>query len=222
MYLVLLSLCRKNLPLLSLYPGILDSYQEFRTKVEELESLIRQKILIITGLSDNKLQTRTHLADLTELMACAIHAFAAKNKDFDLMAKSTISAPQIIDTRDGLAVPMCENIADLAEAYLSDIADWGIDENMVLSLKTAIELFSEKCPQPTVAIKHRATLTLFIKEKVKEIDFCRRHQLDKSVKRLKLTEKTFVSDYFSESRIINAGIRHPQSLPLAPDSEAVA
>ena len=216
---VVLSLCTKNVALLMLFTGVFDAYQLFKTKVGELESLVKQKILIITGLSTDKKNTKILLAELAYEIASAIHAFAFKNNDYALMEKVNFTDKKIAYMRDNICIQMCNTIYDLGMANLPDLAPWGIDANTMLTLQTAISLYNDKSTMPTDAIQHRATLTIAIAEKIREITDFKKHQLDVSINRLKSQNKVFVSDYYNEGKVIDSGMRYRKDLPpvLTPD-----
>ena len=220
-YLVVLNLLLKNPALMALIPAVSDVFQIFKVKLAELRSLVKQKLLIITGLSRDKKNTKILLADLAEFIASAIHSFAFKSNNYTLLNEVNFTAAKMEKMRDSALIETCNNIYEIGMNHIADLAFYNVDANTMQTLLTSIGLFNDQTALPTAAIEHRKVLTLAIREKQLELDDFKKHQMDTAMKLLKPTDKTFVSDYVAAGRIIDAGMRHKKDVvPVDPDALA--
>ena len=217
MYKVVLLVCLKKINLIQLFAGINNAYLTFKAKVEEVDSLMEQKLLIITGLSTNKKKMKILLSKLAGQIAGAVRSYAYSQNDYELLEKMGYKDYQIGKMRDTDVVKVCMIIYNEAMTNAGNIVIWGVDGNMLQTLITAINLFADKSPQPTEAIEHRATLTRMINERIRVIDDYKKNQLDNGIKMLESTDATFVSDYKNSSKIIDAGMRHMKAVVITPE-----
>lgn len=208
MFKVVLFLCEQNLALLALFVSINDLYLLFKQKINELDSLAQQKLLITTGLSVDKKNMKKQLAYLTERIAGAIHSYADGEGNSTLAHEVNYSSTKLKYLRDSAMIEVCRNIYNIAIANATNISGFGIDAVMLQTFVTAIDLFENKSPQPTEAREHGATLTATIKIKSMELSLFLKNRFDKAIHLLTANDPNFVTDYFNSRKIVNAGIRH--------------
>lgn len=208
MYKVVLFLCEQNLTLMGLFVAINNLFILFKQKVNEIDSLIQQKLIITTGLSVDKKNMKKQLADLTERVAGAVHAYADSISDNSLMHEVHYSVWSLLKMRDTALIDVCKNIYNIANANAANIAGFGVDAVMLQTFNTSIGLFENKSPQPTEAREHSAMLTVVIQQKEKEIDTFLKNRLDKSINMLKTSDPNFVKEFFNARQVIDLGIRH--------------
>lgn len=208
MYKVVLFLCEQNLTLMALFVAINNLYVLFKQKVNEIDSLIQQKLIIITGLSVDKKNLKKQLADLAERVAGAVHAYADSISDNTLMNEVHYTTAKLVHMRDTAMIDVCRNIYDIANANAANISGFGVDAVMLQTFNTSIGLFENKSPQPTEAREHTAMLTKVIGEKEKEIRAFLKNRFDKAINMLKASDPNFVKEYFNARQVIDLGIRH--------------
>jgi hypothetical protein len=208
MYKVVLFLCQNNLAVLNALASIKAVYLLFESLVSKLNNLIQQKVLITTGLAKDKQVTKLLLADLTYKIGAAVYSYAFSIGDNTLMDKVNHTLTYLQKVRDNVLIEICKNYYDLGTANAANILGYGIDDNMLLTLSTSIDLFEDKMPQPREAIEHRVTLTTQIRQKDKEITNLLNKSFDKAIVILKQNNPTFVSDYYNSRKIFDDGLRH--------------
>jgi hypothetical protein len=221
MYIVVLNLLLKNPALIALIPAVSDVFQSFKVKLAELRSLVKQKVLIITGLSKDKKNTKILLADLADFIAAAIHSFAYKSNNYTLLNEVNYTGSKLSVMRDSTLIETCNNIYEIGMNHLADLAFYNVDANTMQTLLTSITLYNDQTALPVAAIEHRKVLTAAIDEKQIELDDFKKHQMDTAMKLLKPTDKTFFNDYKAAGRIIDAGMRHKKDVvPVDPNAVA--
>lgn len=208
MYKVVLFLCEQNLTLMGLFVAINNLFILFKQKVNEIDSLIQQKLIITTGLSVDKKNLKKQLADLTERVAGAVHAYADSTGDNNLMHEVRYSIWDYLKMRDTVLVDVCRNIYTIANTNAANITGFGVDAVMLQTFSNSIDLFENKSPQPIEAREHSAMLTLVINEKEKEIDTFLKNRFDKAIKMLKASDPNFVMEFSNARQVIDLGIRH--------------
>jgi hypothetical protein len=201
----------------------METYNDFSALVDELESLVRQKILVISGITEDKHQLLLRMAENAYIISCALYAYAAKKGSAEIMHQVSFTVDQIMEHRAYTSASICSNIHELAQMYLPDLEAWCIGEDDLHELQADIDLFISICPAPIAAVKHRTVLTANIREKVLQIDYCRKNRLDMSVNRLMKVSSKFVSEYHLACKLINIGIhRSDNTIIIGTGSEAVA
>jgi hypothetical protein len=212
LYKVILTVCVKNVAILMLFTGIYDIYLGFKTRVEGLESLIQQKLLISSGLSKDKQKTKLLLAGLAKRIAGSVHIYASQTDNTVLMEMMDFTKSELKYERDSALVEVCVKIYDTAMLYAGNLIVFGVDANMLLTFQTSINLYADKSPLPYEARDHKKTLTLLVKEKIREITDYKKHQMDNAIILLETTHPAFVSEYHNASRVIADGTRHEKVL----------
>jgi hypothetical protein len=213
LYLLIINICNNNMAALTFFTGIYDIYLGFKTHVDAFETLIDQKLLITSGLSKDKSNTKRLLAALANRLAAAVHIYATQSDNIILMEMMDFCISDLKYVRDEDLVKLCEKILAQANLYAPVLIVFGIDANTILTFQTSINLYEGKNPLPKAAIEHRKTLTRLINEKITEITFYKKHQLDRAIILLETSHVAFVSDYRNASRIIKDGTRHKKIIP---------
>jgi hypothetical protein len=208
MYKVVYLLMSSNIAIFALIIGINNAYLAFETMLGKLESLVQQKLLITTGLTLDKKAMKKQLATFAARIGGALHAFADEKENNELMKAVHFSASRIWKMRDNDAVETCRNIHTLALANAADLVHYGIDNVMLTTFDTAIDLFDAKAPAPIKARAHSAMLTKEIYEMDVETSGICRDRLDKAMLLLEPANPEFVMEYFKARKISDIGIRH--------------
>jgi hypothetical protein len=211
MYIVVLTLCLANQTILGAFTAIWDLVQAFKVKKEHLESLIKQRLLIETGLAKDKTKTKQQLADLAYTIGAALYAYADSVSDFTLREKVQYHLWELLRMRGTDMTQVCVKYHELATDNLANLAGYGIDITMLNTFSAAITLFSDNVPKPVGAIEHRAVLTDEIDKTDKEITSLLKNQLDKGMAVVKAGNPDLVSEYFNSRRIWDMGMHHEQA-----------
>jgi hypothetical protein len=221
MFRVLLFLCMKDtsITILMVFDAIHEVFLQFKEMVGQLDSLMQQKLLIITGLSKDKKATKFMLADLAFRIGGALHAYGYKTGDNDLMANVHHSRSRLKHLSGNDFIEICRNYSVFAGLNSGNIQPYGVDANMLQTFTAAISLFEGKNPQPRGAIEHGATLTKEIALKEKETSDFLDSTFDRVIVMLEADYPSFVKDYFNARKIWDMGSRKV-TVPEKPEELA--
>lgn len=211
MFKVVLLLCEQNLAILALFTEINNIYILFRQLITDLDSLVTQKLIMTTGLSQGKKELKKQLVDMALCVAGSIHAYASKVKDTNLQHESDYNFTRLSRMRDNEFTDTCTSIYNLAMANATNIAGYGADATLLQTYQAAVSLYDTTSPAPLNAIEHNAMLNTSIAAKEKEIRDFLNEQFDRVIPLLKQSNPEFVDEYFKSRKIFDFGIRHKKT-----------
>jgi hypothetical protein len=208
MYAVVLASYLAHTGLFVAFPAIAAFFGNLQTMYADLESLVQQKLLIITGLARDKKATKELLVKLLLNVSGAIYSYAHAVGNNELKDSVNYCKSDLTLMKDAAFIAACHNIWQIATDHAADIAGYGVDANMLITLSTSTDLYAKKRPKPWEAIKHRSSLTSKIIEQDSAITDLLKNNIDKSILNMETDNPLFVADYFNSREIVDAGLRH--------------
>jgi hypothetical protein len=207
MFRVVLLVCLDSTGVLQLLTSIWELVQKFQENVAQFESLIQQRLLIMTGLSKDKKATKLMLASLAYRIGSALYSYAEGVEDYLLQDKVQYSESVLGVMRDNNFINTCRNYLELANTNLSNISGYGIDATVITTFEQGISLYVDRSPLPAKAIEHGARLTQDIKALDKEITRILKKRLDKAIATIKQDHPDIAGDYNNSRKVFDIGGR---------------
>lgn len=201
MYDVVIIKCEENISIISTYPALLAAYNEFKALVDNITAAAPLSAVITTGITADKLVSKTDLSQMTATIAGQIYAYAAKTENNQLRDSVDFSASQLRKLKDGEIAVRCQTIHDLGVANKGALTDYGVTDAKLTALQTAINNFAQNAQKPRSAITDRATVKANIRNYFAQADAILDDQMDKLVETLSADHPDFVSTY-KNARII--------------------
>ncbi len=175
----------------------------FSQKVTELENLAYKKSKALLGMKSKRDQKREKIAEQTLYLSNALYAYASKIQDEKLKADVHYSPSELNYSPLPVFLRLVNGIINTANDNFNELADYGVDQNMIDDLTLAHMEFIEISNLPRQAIVSRKVMTQQITNTVNDIDEVLKSQLDMLIVLLRKDDPTFVMTYEGARTIID-------------------
>ena len=179
------------------------AFTSIKTKLGTLQNKAQLSDLSILGIAAGKKTAKETAAEKTADTAGILFAFADATGNEQLKAEVNYTARQLLRLKDSLFALRCRNIHDLAVANKAALLDYGITDETIEDLQSAIDAYVETVPKPRTAKSNKKTLNADIAELFKDIDKIYENQLDKLIVNFKASNPDFVETYFDLRKVID-------------------
>ena len=124
MYDVVILKCEANLPIITTNTALLAAFDELKAVVANITTAAPLSAAVLTGITADKLVSKTDLSQFTATIAGQIYAYAAKNGNNELKNAVDFSASDLKRLNDGELAPRCQTIHDLCAANIETLKDY--------------------------------------------------------------------------------------------------
>ena len=164
----------------------------------------------ITGVTDTKDHLKDDLITKTTEVARKVQSYAADISDFDLLKDVKYTYPSLERLNGAILKIICLHIYTKAKEHLSELATYGIDADVLLIFKEAIDDFVESNPKTREGIINKKFATRNLKQIFTDTDLMLTFQMDTAVGIVKNSHASFYEHYFDSRKL-----EKPSSHPLA-------
>lgn len=204
MYDAVKTVCQDNAVTIATINAFKTTFDEFKDKIAAIKEVAQQKDMATQGAAADKKARKTSLCRIASAVAGAIYAYAATSGNNTLKQEVKFTNSQLMQTKDALLAPRCQNIHDLGAANLAALADYGINAAKLTELQAAIDAYAESAPKPRAAINKRAAKTATLPQLFKEADAILTERMDTFIGLFAAANPDFVATYQSARIIVDA------------------
>jgi hypothetical protein len=204
MYDAVKTVCQDNAVTVATIKAFKTTFDEFKDKIVAIKEVAQQKDMETKGAAADKKARKASLCRIAVAVAGAIYAYAAAGDNNTLKQEVKFTNSQLIQTKDAMLAPRCQNIHDIGAANLAALADYGINAAKLTELQAAIDSFAEAAPKPRAAINTRAAKTATLPQLFKEADAILEERMDTLIAQFAETNPDFVAIYDSARKILDA------------------
>lgn len=208
MYKVVRQLMQENQVAWSPIPAIEGAFDEFKTKLTELEDLAVKQSSNITGAAVSNSKLREKTIDQARVVAAALQVHATASKDDVLKAKVTLKWNSLTNIARENMLAKTEEMIQIAAELISELAPFGITPAHLEELSTNFEQLKTVSYQPRNEIIQRKQYTHAMSDVSKEINGILKSSIDPLMKIVKTMDATFYEKYRSARMIIDYGVKH--------------
>ena len=177
-----------------------------------------------TGLADDKDAARQAMCKAGNIMAGAVAAYAHQINNHELLTRVETTLSILTSGRGKDSRDKCADILSAATANLTALADYGVAQTDLDSLKQRIDDFDELMPQPQVAIGSAKGAGQAMDAAFDRADGILNNGLDNLMLKFEETQPEFFRDYTNARIIIDrpgghgngGGTTPPGPTPPAP------
>jgi hypothetical protein len=195
--------CEENKDIFKNLVALNNAFTNFKAKIVELETTSQQKNVVLTGIAKDKSNARLDLAQKANDLAGEIFAFASVTGNQTLKQEVKVSLTKILQTSEEQFVSRCRNIHARGTENLVALADYGVTQQNLTNLQTAIDSYVANAPKTRTAKSNRKTLTANLTQLFKDADTILKEQMDKLVVTFRSTNADFVNNYEANRIIID-------------------
>ncbi|MEM7013469.1 MAG: hypothetical protein AAF585_18510 [Verrucomicrobiota bacterium] len=202
MYFAVIAACNKHNAAWSALTAFADGFAEFQLEVNAISKAAETQQAGITGAAKDKSASRQTMAEAAFPIGTAVQAWALFNEDETLAAKVYHPISDYLqNSRDSEAEQMARGVHTEATANLAQLADYGVTQQLLDELLSAINAYHNALAAPRGAITDRKAATAAIKSGITNADKILKNRMDKLVPILQITQPAFATDY-KNARII--------------------
>ena len=156
------SICDKQTALFATVPALNDAYTRYKAILTEIDTVGVQTAVVIKGITAEKNNAREHLVKLSLIVSKALMAYAHLANDVSLQQEVHYSPTMLMKMRDKSLIFVAKKIYDKGLAYETNLANYGVTNDILVQLLAALDDFALKAPEPREAIDIRKTNNLKI------------------------------------------------------------
>lgn len=191
-------------------PAIVATVVAFQTavnalkdKIAAIDDIAELSSLSIVGITADKRFSKESLCQLTADIAGMIYAFAVDTKNNALKEEVNLSISRLKRKGDTELLQICQAIHDRAEENKGSLGDYGITNEMIAELQTAIDNYAAASPKPRTAIGKRKTRKEIEKQLFKELDEILNDRMDALSGKFRKSHPEFYQTYQNLREIID-------------------
>jgi hypothetical protein len=195
--------CDDNATIISSLLAFQSAFTNYKAKIASIISITQQTDLVLTGIATDKSDAKQTLCQIAADIASLIFAYADANKNNTLKQEVNFNLSKLVRTRDDQLAPRCQNIHDKGLANVDALKNFGVDNDKLQVLQTAINTYSAESPKTRTATSSRKTLNADLKQLLRETDSILKNQMDKLVVAFRANNPNFVATYETNRIIVD-------------------
>jgi cob(I)alamin adenosyltransferase len=207
-----------NSAIIATIAALATAFDAFKAIVVNILNTTQLANVNLAGITTDKSNAKQILAQIAADIAAIIAAFASATANPTLRAEVNYSLTKLLKARDEMLAPLCRIILDRAIENRGELEDYGITPAKITDLRTAIENYNAKTPNPRSAVSNRKTQTANISEFFKQGDAILKNQIDALMKNFRTTNPEFHETYFNLREIPDAPTTATQLKGIVTDA----
>ena len=198
-----IALCDDNNTIISTVAALVTALNELKAKTAEIDDTAQLAAVNLTGITTDKSNSRQNLCELSADIAGIVYAFAAENSNNTLKQEVNYPISKLQRVRDAEIALVCRTIYDRADEFKTELADYGITNEMLTELNTAITNYQAAAPKPRTAISNRKSRKEILKQLFRELDAILFDRMDKLIGKFRKSHPEFHEAYFNVRELID-------------------
>lgn len=172
---------------------------QFNTALQNLQNTARTKAYFDTSAGELKRAARQTMTDKAFTLMQTLLTYASINNDTTLSKTLNYTSRDFRQARDTQIKVMVEVIRDKANAYLSNLRDYGISANTITDLNTAITAYRDLISKPLADRTEKKQINANLKNLFSIADDLLRNKLDRLL--MQFNGSTFYTVYVEARRL---------------------
>lgn len=197
-------------------PAFAEGHTDFTTHLSNIQTLGQNQMMDTTGITQDKQAAHKTMCQTAIGLAQAVRAYAMKNQNHTLAGSVDFTITDLLHERDNQSAEDCQNIHDIAETNLANLANFGVTAAKLTTLQTAIDAFNAIIQKPRQTIAQGKTVTQQLSDEFTATDLTLDEGLDNLIGQFAGTDAKFVSDYKNARSIVDAAASHNSITPPTP------
>ncbi len=189
---------------LDLLPNFTDFITLFTNAIKSIQRLTEEQLLDFKGKTDLKNSSASDLISKTMGIIRRMVAYTTINYLYELEEEINYSESELNKSTDDDLRAICQVVHDKASNELTNVADFGITQDMLDAQQTAIGDYSTNVSAPREGIMNRKYATAALQDAFKEATSALA-PMDKLVSMLKDSDKETYKRYMNARIIVDYG-----------------
>jgi len=210
MYDAVVNSCNSNAAIVATVPAFQASLNELAAKATAIRSAMQEVAKIITGVAMGKTEQQKALARQAANISASVYAFASASGNISLKQEMKYRLTSLLRMKDEMLGPVCQNIHDVANANIADLADYNITAPLLTGFSAAIDAYIASVPSTRNAVASRATALAALDTLFAEADDILKDQMDKTAQHFLEAHPDFYKNYRTNRIILDPASTHSQ------------
>jgi uncharacterized protein (UPF0335 family) len=181
------------------------------------ETAQQQAKITIEGYSAEKQKVFEDVISYSIKIANAMYVLAFDKNDKVLLSNMSINKSMFYHVHANDVFTLATNIITEAKKHVSELKDYGIEENDFILLEEAVSTYKNYINRPQIVREEHALYTKNLKELFSEADSILYDQLDKLIVLFKTSSPNFYFSYKAARNIINFSKRNRKEKTEEPE-----
>jgi hypothetical protein len=213
MYLTVGGICDASNTVWQPLQAFADAYTDFKTHVTRIQVLSQSQEQDNSGIAQDKQAARAAMCNATLPITKAVHAYAVKTRNNQLIMQMNFSLSELMGGRDVQSAERCQNIYDAANANIASLASYGITAAKLAVLGNAIAAYNALITAPREMRAQGKTITGNIQAEFDAADDALTLMDDLLGQ---LDNAKFAADYKNARIIVDTAASHAVAAAAAP------
>jgi hypothetical protein len=208
MYRAVALCCTKYATIIPTVSAFIQIRGDLTTNIAGIDALLPLLSDPATGITEDKYSLKDQMCRLTVNIASAIYALAALRQDNTLRQQVNYSFSDLMRIADENVAAVCLSIHDLADGLATELAIYGITEDIITDQGGAITSYETKRTLPRQAIESKAARRQELSALFKTTDELLREQMDKAIVAYCPLHPDFFNEYNTSRTIFDPPTVH--------------
>ncbi|HEY1719156.1 MAG TPA: hypothetical protein VGH42_12800 [Verrucomicrobiae bacterium] len=209
MYLAVGGICDANPAVCQSLQAFVDAHVDFKTHVANLQTFAQSHEQDNSGIAQDKQAARAAMCNATLPITRAVHAYAVKTRNNQLIKQVNFSMSELMGGRDVQSAERCQNIYAAANANFASLASYGITASKLTALAAAIAAYNALISAPRDVRAQGKTVTENIQAEFDAADDGLTLMDDLLGQ---LGDATFASDYTNARTMVDTAASHAETV----------
>lgn len=143
MFRAVLNFLKNNLEKLAVIPVFASLVEQYENLIQVLDARQDEHQTVTEGATKHKESAEDELIDDAVSLCKTSYSYAASQGDEKLKARFKVTESELTRMRDTELLGRVRSLHDLIEQHLSDLAGYGITEDMLTAFKDRIDAYEE-------------------------------------------------------------------------------
>ena len=204
MYNAVISFCDENMTIIDSLPALKVSYSSFTQTVAHITTTNQRKMVVLTGIAENKDSARKALTRNAAALAAKVYAYANTSSLRALKAEVKFSITGLNRLKDVALPAVCRNILKAAVDNIAALTAYNVTEQTNTAFGAMITAYEALEPDPRNAVSTRVMQNASLIELFKKAEDILTNEVDKMVAASSIDHPGFFIAYESNRVIIDA------------------
>jgi hypothetical protein len=220
MYQKVLNVCEEHRQEYADVPAFVNAVNELDQQVTNIQSATQQQTETNPkGATKDKNSAIDSLVELSLKVANPVYVYAFDTQNNSLLQKVNVNKSMFYNIHDRAALTVAKIIADEAKVNRDALRNYGVSDDNIADLDTAIEQLEKLLTAPSGVIGERKMYTGNLKELFAAADSIVYDKLDKLIRLFKTSSPEFFNLYSNARNVVNTSARKRKGAQGRKDDE---
>jgi Carboxypeptidase regulatory-like domain len=197
--------CLENNEITKNMPAFVAAFNNFKAIILEIDATTQKTSSVLKGIATDKNASRESLGLKATGIAGMIFAYASATANNTLKQEVNFSVSRMTRGNEDQFISRCRNIHTKGVENIAVLPDYGITNQTLSDLQTAIDEYIAKSPKTRTAKSNRKTMNANLTALFKQADTVLKEQMDKLIVAFRADHPDFVKTYEANRIIVDAG-----------------